>query len=103
VVVNVSPTGRFNDVFHATGDPDFDDVTRNQTTGLDVTKQTLTGRFVSRRTVTGTWRLSTSILSPGTFPYDPSLLDGCESGVVTFTARAASATRRARAAAPRSP
>jgi hypothetical protein len=104
VVVNVSPTGRFTDVDYDTGDPDFADITHDQTTGLDVTRQTFTGRFgASRRTVSGTWQLQTSILSPGTFPYDPSLLDGCDSGVVTWTATAPRSTRRARAAGPRSP
>jgi hypothetical protein len=94
VIVNVSPTGRFNDVDYDTADPDFDAATQNQTTGLDVTKETFTGRFgSSRRTVSGTWQLQTMILSPGTFPYDPSLLDGCDSGVVTWTARARRARR----------
>jgi hypothetical protein len=94
ILVNVSPTGRFTDVDYESGDPAFEDVTHNQTTGLDVTKQTFTGRFgPSRRTVSGTWQLQTSILSPGTFPYDPSLLDGCDSGVVTWTARAPRARR----------
>ncbi len=104
VVVNVSPTGRFDDVDYDTADPDFADITHNQTAALDVTKQTFIGRFgATRRTVSGTWQLQTSILSPGTFPYDPSLLDGCDSGVVTWTATAARATSRGRAAAPRSP
>jgi hypothetical protein len=94
VIVNVSPTGRFTDVDYDTGDPDFADITHNQTTGLDVTKQTFTGRFgASRRTVSGSWQLQTSILSPGTFPYDPALLDGCDSGVVTWTATAPRSSR----------
>jgi hypothetical protein len=94
ILVNVSPTGRFTDVDYESGDPAFEDVTHNQTTGLDVTKQTLIGRFgPSRRTVTGTVQLQTDILSPGTFPYDPALLDGCDSGVVTWTARAPRARR----------
>jgi hypothetical protein len=92
VVVHVSLTGRFSDVGYDTGDPDFDDVTQNQSTGLDVTKQTFAGRFVSKRTVSGTWQLQTMILSPGAFPYDPSLLDGCDSGVVTWTATARRST-----------
>ena len=87
VAVPVSLTGRFTDADYESGVPDFARVTRNQTAGLDVTHETLAGRFVSRREARGTWRLQTMILSPGTFPYDPSLLDSCDSGVVTWTAR----------------
>src|SRR5690348_16390306 len=34
VLVNVSPTGRFTEVDYESGDPAFEDVTHNQTTGL---------------------------------------------------------------------
>jgi hypothetical protein len=83
----VSLTGRFGDVEHEAGLSDFERVTKGGTTGLDLTEAAFAGRFVSRREAKGTWRLQTMILSPGAFPYDPSLLDSCDSGVVTWTVR----------------
>jgi hypothetical protein len=78
----VSPTGRFTDKTYETGVSDFDRVTNNRTSGLDVSQETFAERFVSRREARGTWRLETMILSPGTFSYDPSLVDSCDSGVI---------------------
>ena len=83
---SVSPSGRLTDTQYDTHRSDFDTVTKNGTIGFDTSRCTAEGRFTSHRRATGTWRVQSLILSPGTFPYDPSLVGSCYTGVVRWSA-----------------